>query len=554
LLGETHTGGSDDFDPSMLIKTFDDTAPIHAVKSVKFNGSDYQYEYDGNGNMTKNWDFSHPAQPVERQIDYNADNMPYNIKHLRSSGTVEVDLKYDGAGMRVKKSNSDGSTTYYIGDHFEVADGAEIKYIFAGNLRIAKVTTTEKQFYHKDHLGSSTVITSYSDGSVIESAEYIPFGLIRKQTGTQVTYYEFSDQEIDTEVGLYSFNARLYDPAIGIFISPDSIVPDFTNPQSLNRYSYCYNNPLAYVDPSGHFGFLASIVAGAVIGAISAGAQSDWDPGTMAVGALIGGVSGGVFSGVSGVAGSYISHIGLAGGMGPPTAGMMTAGGIGGAIVGGAAGGAAAGGLGAAYYGGDIGQSTLQGAGYGALSGAAFGGIGSYFGKTWNLWRVGAYTLSGGGISTLAGQGFENGAIYAGAIAFARFTYNEITGYDVRWQNGEGYQAKGRYTLPNDPTLCHIGEQGTAMNGKFWHDFLLERGWLSRTTNYIPGVNATAVLHDVMQVKLDQWLGNLLGQAGGSFARSVLNVPNMIPAAIITTAGLSAGPQAMVLYTTNPNR
>jgi hypothetical protein len=46
-------------------------------------------------------------------------------------------------------------------------------------------------------------------------------------------------------------NARLYDPVLGRFLSPDPYVqaPDFS--QSLNRYSYCLNNPLMYVDPAG---------------------------------------------------------------------------------------------------------------------------------------------------------------------------------------------------------------------------------------------------------------------------------------------------------------
>jgi hypothetical protein len=46
--------------------------------------------------------------------------------------------------------------------------------------------------------------------------------------------------------------ARWYDPSLNRFLSPDSIIPDFSNPQSLNRYSYCFGNPLGCVDPSGH--------------------------------------------------------------------------------------------------------------------------------------------------------------------------------------------------------------------------------------------------------------------------------------------------------------
>jgi RHS repeat-associated protein len=62
----------------------------------------------------------------------------------------------------------------------------------------------------------------------------------------------YTDQELDAENGLYNYNARLYDPFIGRFISPDTIVPQPFNPQSLNRYSYVLNNPLIYTDPSGH--------------------------------------------------------------------------------------------------------------------------------------------------------------------------------------------------------------------------------------------------------------------------------------------------------------
>jgi RHS repeat-associated protein len=51
---------------------------------------------------------------------------------------------------------------------------------------------------------------------------------------------------------IYYYGARYYDPVLGRFISADSIVPDFSNPQSLNRYSYVLNNPLRYIDPTGH--------------------------------------------------------------------------------------------------------------------------------------------------------------------------------------------------------------------------------------------------------------------------------------------------------------
>ncbi len=60
-------------------------------------------------------------------------------------------------------------------------------------------------------------------------------------------------KEQDDGTGLYNYDARLYDPVIGQFIMADTIVPDLYNPQSLNRYAYCLNNPVRYVDPSGHY-------------------------------------------------------------------------------------------------------------------------------------------------------------------------------------------------------------------------------------------------------------------------------------------------------------
>ena len=81
---------------------------------------------------------------------------------------------------------------------------------------------------------------------------YAPFGTDRYAAGTTPTSYRFTGQRKDATIGLYFYNSRYYDPLLGRFIQSDTLVPNPSVPQSLNRYAYTLNNPLRYIDPSGH--------------------------------------------------------------------------------------------------------------------------------------------------------------------------------------------------------------------------------------------------------------------------------------------------------------
>lgn len=80
---------------------------------------------------------------------------------------------------------------------------------------------------------------------------YAPFGESLESQGNLATDKLFTGQRLDG-TGLYYYGARYYDPTIGRFISPDTLVQNPANPQTLNRYSYVLNNPLKYVDTSGN--------------------------------------------------------------------------------------------------------------------------------------------------------------------------------------------------------------------------------------------------------------------------------------------------------------
>ncbi len=110
-------------------------------------------------------------------------------------------------------------------------------------------------FVHGDHLGSTNVTTN-TNGVVQEVLEYAPFGEIKRHdassSNTSLAKQQFTGKKLDDETGLYYYGARYYDPLLGKFITPDTIVQAPSNPQTLNRYAYCNNNPINNVDPSGH--------------------------------------------------------------------------------------------------------------------------------------------------------------------------------------------------------------------------------------------------------------------------------------------------------------
>ena len=81
---------------------------------------------------------------------------------------------YDSDGQRLKKW-SNGSVTYYVGEHFEVENGVNTSYYFANSVRTGKKNSTGTFYYHDDHLGSTSAVTN-SSGGLEEKTKYLPFG------------------------------------------------------------------------------------------------------------------------------------------------------------------------------------------------------------------------------------------------------------------------------------------------------------------------------------------------------------------------------------------
>ena len=177
---------------------------------------------------------------------YNAENQLISM--------AGVTYKYDGDGKRVSKSN--GKLYWYGPGSDPIAEtdtsgNTTDEYIFFESKRIARRDPNGNiVYYMADHLGTSRIVTNAS-GSILDESDFYPFGGERVVTASSGNTYKFTGKERDIESNLDNFGARYNSSSIGRFMSPDPIAGTLANPQSLNKYIYVLNNPLALTDPTG---------------------------------------------------------------------------------------------------------------------------------------------------------------------------------------------------------------------------------------------------------------------------------------------------------------
>jgi RHS repeat-associated protein len=188
---------------------------------------------------------------------------------LTESNTGES-WPYDGDGVRVKKSSALGTTVFWYGGRdlplAETDQNGVVlsRYVYLNGIAVARIDGAGNVYYYlHDHLGTTRVMTT-SAGAVCYDGDYFPHGAEQHvYVNSCPQSYKFTGKERDPESGADYFNARWYNQHIGRFHVPDwSATPtpvpyaDFTDPQTLNLYSYVRNNPTSRVDPDGHSDYL----------------------------------------------------------------------------------------------------------------------------------------------------------------------------------------------------------------------------------------------------------------------------------------------------------
>lgn len=236
-----------------------------------------KFWYDANGNPSA-WLRASMTKRIEGAVTY--DPQVYNVQNRLVSvtkvGSGTTTFTYDANGIRVKTVHPGGKTSYFplrqaqgrlFPGYEEEVNGStttrRVTYAIAGQtvaLRVQVVGGSSILYYlHSDHLGSTSLATTTA-GAVVSGSttRYHPFGGFRTTPTaglTDIGYTGHRHNNINAgaeNIGLIYMQARWYVPGVGRFLSADVLVPDPTNPQQFNRYSYVLNNALRYSDPTGH--------------------------------------------------------------------------------------------------------------------------------------------------------------------------------------------------------------------------------------------------------------------------------------------------------------
>lgn len=223
------------------------------------------YLYDSSGNITKN--------ARSQDFTYDAEN-----RQVTAAGTgLSTSYAYDPNGKRVKSHNAvNGQTTVLI---YDASGLLSAEY----TIDVPAPANPTISYLTEDALGSVRVTTD-TYGQLKARRDFLPFGeelysgLAGRNTNQKYsasaddTRKKFATYQRDAETGLDYAQSRYYSPMHGRFTSPDefkggpdelfdfeedasdnpTFYADLTNPQSLNKYQYTYNNPYKYNDPSGH--------------------------------------------------------------------------------------------------------------------------------------------------------------------------------------------------------------------------------------------------------------------------------------------------------------
>ena len=235
--------------------------------------------YDASGNPTK-WK--------------NASNLYWTgnrltLVSLEGANAEEAFFSYNSEGIRTKKrfAGGAGSLPYYT-DVYTV-DGSRILsekrmvnnivrntiyYVYDANGAVIGMEYNGTKYWYDKNLQGDVVGIRNASGTLVAQYVYDAWGNHRQITDgsgndvsdnpnhiANINPFRYRGYYYDTETGWYYLNTRYYDPNVGRFLSPDTILGANGGLLGYNLYAYCNNNPVMFSDPSGNSIVVSTIFA-----------------------------------------------------------------------------------------------------------------------------------------------------------------------------------------------------------------------------------------------------------------------------------------------------
>lgn len=263
------------------------------LMEVRKDGKELRhYTYDAYGNRTRKLEYQKSQQPEETLYVYNRagqlihekngeQTRTYgydkrgNLREITENGNLLKSYRYGAINRLEEAEDETGRRVQYVYDGLgervcEKGEGKEIQYLFDmtkpyhnllqrkdgegttnyiwDNDISAQRNGQGEGFYLTDHLGSPLRLLG-TEGE--ELYGYDEFGTMTLQKHSRPSVFGYTGYRYDEVTETYFAEAREYDSRRGRFISEDILKGHIQVPITLNEYTYCWNNPMRYVDLNG---------------------------------------------------------------------------------------------------------------------------------------------------------------------------------------------------------------------------------------------------------------------------------------------------------------
>ena len=227
---------------------------LDQLTSENTDGDITEYTYDLNGNQTEATS-EVDGQNITRAFTYTPSGM---METYSEDNTLMQTNTYSGEGERIRKVEGANVTNYFYQEGsvlYTTGSGSSFNLVNYSDIFGTVRNTDDYYFYLEDIHGSTTNLIDDTAGQVA-SYWYNDFGEVTEEKGTGyidfINEIQYTGAIYDDTTSLLYLNARFYDPSTGRFISQDTYRGEYEEPDTWHLYAYCANDPVNFVDPSGH--------------------------------------------------------------------------------------------------------------------------------------------------------------------------------------------------------------------------------------------------------------------------------------------------------------